>query len=127
VLIVSRNDNAEYRVRGYLSAQADGKVAWVLDVFDSGRRRTMRLSGEEPAAVGEGWSGPSDAVVAKIASQSIAELSQWLASAQQAPTLVASRPTGQTDQPAPDTSGGDDTPDVAALGAGHGAPGYAPY
>jgi hypothetical protein len=86
----------------------------------------MRLSGEEPAAVGESWSGPSDAVVAKIASQSIAELSQWLASGQ-TPTLVASRRTGTPNEPAPDTSGGDGTPDVAALGAGHGAPGYAPY
>jgi hypothetical protein len=83
VLIVSRNDNADYRVRAYLAAHNEGaesKVAWVLDVFDANRRRTVRLSGEEVAAGSDAWSSSSDAV-AKIAAQSVAELSQWLRTA----------------------------------------------
>jgi hypothetical protein len=125
VLIVSRNDNAEYRIRGYLSAHgegADGRVAWVFDVFDTNRRRTVRLSGEEPASGGAAWSGTSDTVVAGIAARSMADLSQWLASGGGGPaaTQLASQP-----QASPD-GGGDDTPDVAALGAGHGASSFAP-
>jgi hypothetical protein len=138
VLIVSRNDNAEYRIRGYLSAHgegSEGRVAWVFDVFDIGRRRTVRLSGEEPATVGEAWAGPSDAVVASIAARSMADLSQWLASAApaQAPAAASTQVAGAVaGQPAqePDAPGGagdtpDDAPNLAALSAGSRAS-YAP-
>ncbi|KAA5602668.1 hypothetical protein [Blastochloris sulfoviridis] len=90
VLIVSRNDNADYRVRAYLAAHNEGaesKVAWVFDVFDASRRRTVRLSGEEVAAGSDAWSG-SSAAVAKIAAQSVAELSQWLRTAAPAGTAA---------------------------------------
>jgi hypothetical protein len=133
VLVVSRNESAEYRVRGYLSAHnegAEGKVAWVFDVFDAGRRRTVRLSGEEPAAAGEAWSSANDGLVSKIAAQSVAELSQWLAST---PTRVAGGTAEPGDSPAPRPdvarSADDDGADVAAVGPGPApaAASYAPH
>src|SRR5499426_4544583 len=50
--IVSRENAATYRVRGYLSAQVvRGRtmIAWVWDVYDGSQQRSLRLSGEEPA------------------------------------------------------------------------------
>src|SRR5689334_4978934 len=50
--IVSRENAATYRVRGYLSAQVvRGRtmIAWVWDVYDGSQQRALRLSGEEPA------------------------------------------------------------------------------
>ncbi|BAR99825.1 hypothetical protein [Blastochloris viridis] len=139
VLIVSRTDKAEYRVRGYLSSHsegADGRVAWVLDVFDTSRRRTVRLSGEEPAAAGESWAGASEALVAKIAAQSVAELSQWLAQAPSQPaasTEVATAPSGDSTATSPAeaeqaaAAGADDPADAAQTGTGHAVASYAPY
>ena len=44
---------ATYRVRGYVSALVERDkttFAWVWDVYDTDKRRALRLSGEEPAA-----------------------------------------------------------------------------
>src|SRR5258708_30021803 len=51
--IVSREGAATYRVRSYLSAQVSrgrATIAWVWDVYDRDQQRTLRLSGEQPAA-----------------------------------------------------------------------------
>src|SRR5215475_1472019 len=48
--IVSRENPASYRVRGYLSAQVvrgRTQIAWVWDVYDRDQQRTLRLSGTE--------------------------------------------------------------------------------
>jgi hypothetical protein len=48
----SRQAQAAYRVRAYLAAQTTRSrtsIAWVFDVYESGQRRTLRLSGEELA------------------------------------------------------------------------------
>jgi hypothetical protein len=81
--VVSRSQPATYRVRGYVSAIVDrGKVsfAWVWDVYDADRRRTLRLSGEEPADSRhrDAWAGADDAVVHRIAGRAMAGLAAFL-------------------------------------------------
>lgn len=70
--IVSREAQASYRVRSYLSAQVRrGKttIAWVWDVYDRDQERALRLSGEEPAA-GKGrdaWAMADEQMMRRIA------------------------------------------------------------
>jgi hypothetical protein len=81
ILVVSRNDQAAYRVRGYLSADgADGRISWVFDVFDRSKRRALRLAGEEPTGrPGDPWSGANDIVIARLAATSLSGLGEFLA------------------------------------------------
>lgn len=75
--VVSREGNAAYRVRTYLSAQIRGKrtsIAWVFDVYDPGQRRALRLSGEEAttsAHRGDAWSGANEQVLRNIAQNGV--------------------------------------------------------
>jgi hypothetical protein len=78
--IVSRENAATYRVRGYLSAQVvRGRtmIAWVWDVYDGSQQRALRLSGEEPAGkVGrDAWAAADDLVLRKIAQAGLSGLS----------------------------------------------------
>jgi hypothetical protein len=70
--IVSREDQAAYRVRSYLAAQVSrGRttIAWVWDVYDRNQQRALRLSGEEPAgkAGRDAWNAADDLVLRRIA------------------------------------------------------------
>ena len=52
IAVVSRESAATYRVRGYVSALVERDkttFAWVWDVYDTDKRRTLRIAGEEPA------------------------------------------------------------------------------
>jgi hypothetical protein len=78
--IVSRENAATYRVRGYLSAQVvRGRtmIAWVWDVYDGSQQRALRLSGEEPAGKPgrDAWAAADDMVLRKIAQAGLAGLS----------------------------------------------------
>ncbi len=106
--VVSREGNAAYRVRTYLSAQIRGKrtsIAWVFDVYDPGQRRALRLSGEEAttsAHRGDAWSGANEQVLRNIAQNGV----QGLATLVGTPAQPAASPV-----PAPRAPGG---PAVAA-------------
>jgi len=81
--IVSREDQAAYRVRSYLSAEvAHGKamIAWVWDVYDRNQQRAMRISGEEPAgkAGRDAWAAADDMVLRKIAQAGLAGLASMI-------------------------------------------------
>ena len=70
--IVSREAQASYRVRSYLSAQVRrGRtvIAWVWDVYDRDQERAIRLSGEEPAgkAGRDAWTAVDDQLMRRIA------------------------------------------------------------
>lgn len=70
--VVSREAQASYRVRSYLSAQVRrGRttIAWVWDVYDGNQQRALRLSGEEPAGKGarDAWSVADDQMMRRIA------------------------------------------------------------
>jgi hypothetical protein len=78
--IVSREGQASYRVRSYLSAQViHGRttIAWVWDIYDSSQQRALRLSGEEPAgkAGRDAWASADDLVLRRIAQAGFSGLS----------------------------------------------------
>ncbi|MDQ2081554.1 hypothetical protein RA307_15315 [Xanthobacteraceae bacterium Astr-EGSB] len=84
VAIVSRTETAQYRVRSYVATQTQNKrstVAWVWDVYDAEQRRTLRISGEEPAsAAGTGtWAAADDQVLRRVASAGMDRLVAYLA------------------------------------------------
>jgi hypothetical protein len=106
--VVSREGPAQYRVRGYVSAQTQGKrttVAWVWDVYDGDQRRAIRISGEEPASTaGRGtWAVADDLVLRRIAYAGMDRLVAFLAS-----------PDAQPDAPVP----GDRKPAAAVAARG---------
>jgi hypothetical protein len=92
--MVSREQPAQYRIRGYVAAHVQGQrttITWVWDVFTTDRERTVRLTGEVPGAPSErAWAAADDAVVTRIAQDGMSRLAGFLASG--AP--VASVPTG---------------------------------
>jgi len=103
--IVSREDQAAYRVRSYLSAEvAHGKamIAWVWDVYDRDQQRAMRISGEEPAgkAGRDAWAAADDMVLRRIAQAGLAGLASMI--------------NGTPDTPAPAPPPGKHGPAVAS-------------
>ncbi len=133
--VVSREGPAQYRVRGYVAAQTQGKrstIAWVWDVYDTEQRRALRIAGEEPASwAGSGtWAIADDLVLRRIAHAGMDRLVAFLASPDaqpQAPTPGDRKPeiavAARSDDFAPESSGifgvagdrpGTDTPVLAA-------------
>lgn len=108
--VVSREGNAAYRVRTYLSAQIRGKrtsIAWVFDVYDPSQRRALRLSGEEAtisASRADAWSGASDQVLRRIAQNGVQGLAALVG--------PVAAPPAASPSPAPRAPGG---PSVAGL------------
>jgi hypothetical protein len=85
IAVVSREGRSHYRVRGYLAAQiVRGRthIAWVWDVYDDDRLRTLRITGEEaggrPGA--DPWDVADEAMLRKIARTSMDRLAALLAS-----------------------------------------------
>ncbi len=78
--IISREGQAAYRVRSYLSAEVvrgRAMIAWVWDVYDRDQQRALRLSGEEPAgkAGRDAWAAADDMVLRKIAQAGLSGIS----------------------------------------------------
>ncbi|RLP80100.1 hypothetical protein D9R14_07030 [Xanthobacter tagetidis] len=84
VEVVSRQQDAPYRVKGYLSAHQEGgrtSVAYVWDIYGRDRERVARVSGEETVSAAKGsdpWAACTDACLAKIAESTMAGLSEAL-------------------------------------------------
>ena len=84
IAVVSREGGSDYRVRGYLAAQVvRGRthIAWVWDVYDGQRTRTLRITGEEsggrPGA--DAWAVADEAMLRKIARTSMDRLGALVA------------------------------------------------
>jgi hypothetical protein len=85
VAAVSREQPSQYVIRGYVAAHVQGQkttITWVWDVFTAAdHRRAARLRGEVPGAPSErAWAAADDAVVARIAEDSMSSLAAFLAS-----------------------------------------------
>lgn len=81
--IVAREDQAQYRLRGYFTAHAErGKasIAWVLDIYGPDLKRVARISGEEPARNdgGDAWAAADSRVLRRIAQSGMDRISQFL-------------------------------------------------
>jgi hypothetical protein len=90
VAVVSREEAAQYRVRGYLAAQVKGKrttIAWVWDIYDSAEEHAMRISGEVTAASPErkAWAAADDEAIARMARDGMDRLAAFLAAPGSAP------------------------------------------
>jgi hypothetical protein len=80
--VVSRETQAQYRVRGYVAAHVQGKrttIAWVWDIYDADEQRTMRLTGEVAAAPDrKAWAAADDEAVSRMARDGVARLAVFL-------------------------------------------------
>jgi hypothetical protein len=116
IAVVSRSASATYRVRGYVSALVErGKTtfAWVWDVYDTDKRRTLRIAGEEPAAANrrssrDAWSGADEQVLRRMAHDGMDRIAGFLNSS--APPALAPEPSLVTL-----VSGRDDSPEGAGI------------
>jgi hypothetical protein len=89
---------ASYRLRGYLSAQAEGgttAIVWAWDVYDASEKRAFRLNGTEKAN-GAGWTVADDEVLRRIARAGMTQLAVFAAA--RAPSAASAEP--QAPEPA---------------------------
>jgi len=114
IVVVSRASPANYRVRGYVSALVEGdktSYAWVWDVYDTDKRRALRIGGEVPAAgrPRNAWSGADDRVLRSMARNGMDRIAIFLDATARSPAAV----------PAPNlvtlVSARDDTPEAAGI------------
>jgi hypothetical protein len=84
-ITVVSTGQADYRLRGYLSAHAEGAttlIVWVWDVYGAGQRRAFRLSGEDKGAAGpNGWAAADDQALRRIAQTGIERIALFIATA----------------------------------------------
>ncbi|HME30555.1 MAG TPA: hypothetical protein VKE53_11925 [Pseudolabrys sp.] len=97
--VISREQSSAYRVRGYLAVKVtkhQTTVSWVWDVFDQDEHRALRISGEETANVRyrDAWAAADDAMLSRIAHNSMERLATFLTSPEVAPP-GASPPVGE--------------------------------
>ena len=112
--VISRETTSAYRVRGYLAAKVvkgHTTIAWVWDVFDNDERRALRINGEETATGGhrDAWAAADDAMLRRIARNSMEQLALFLTSPEIAPNGLADSATF-------------DAPQVATLGERNASP-----
>jgi hypothetical protein len=113
IAVVSRTAPATYRIRGYVSALVERNkttFAWVWDVYDTEKRRTLRIAGEEPAVAShrrDAWAAADDKVLRHMARDGMERIAAFLNSA--APT-TATEPSLATL-----VSRRDDTPEAAGI------------
>ena len=100
IAVVSRTGVATYRVRGYVSALVErGKTtfAWVWDIYDTDKRRTLRIAGEEPAAAGrsgrDAWSGADEQVLRRMARDGMDRIAGFLNSSTAPPAALEPEPS----------------------------------
>lgn len=115
--VTSRDNQAAYRVRGYLAAKVSKKettVTWAWDVFDGEQRRALRITGEESVKGRhrDPWTVADDAMLRRIARSSMEQLATFLTSAEVAP----STPMAVTPAPAQIALIGDRDPTPEAAG-----------
>lgn len=115
--VVSREAQASYRVRSYLSAQVRRSktvIAWVWDVYDRDQERAVRLSGEEPTGKGgkDAWATADDQLMRRIALAGLNGLNGLIngtAPAQDDPAPAAPRSgpaIAQSDENRPESASG---------------------
>ena len=113
IAVVSRTSPATYRIRGYVSALVERNkttFAWVWDVYDTGKRRTLRIAGEEPAVASrrrDAWAAADDNVLRRMARDGMERIAAFLNSAAPATAAEPSLATLVSQR--------DDTPEAAGI------------
>ncbi len=93
--VISREQSSAYRVRGYFAVKVmkhQTTVTWVWDVFDQDEHRALRISGEEMKKVRhrDAWAAADDAMLSRIARESMEQLALFLTSPEVAPGTAPS-------------------------------------
>ena len=114
--VLSRESPSAYRVRGYIAAKAvkdQTTISWVWDVFDGDQRRVFRITGEETAKgqFRDAWAAADDAMLNRIAQNSMTQLASFLTSPEVAPS--AALPSGEGQMVLAGTQGS--TPEDAGI------------
>jgi hypothetical protein len=80
---------ADYRLRGYLATDGNGRatsIAWAWDVYGAGQQRALRLRGQDGGAGGsETWSAADEQVLRRIAQTGVAQLAAFVGTARPTP------------------------------------------
>jgi hypothetical protein len=81
-LVPSGDTQANYVIKGYLSAVGDSSgtiLVYVWDVFDAGGRRVHRISGQETTTNGsqDPWLGIDGTAISNVARRTVAALVAW--------------------------------------------------
>jgi hypothetical protein len=81
-LVPSGDTQANYVIKGYLSAVGDTSgtiLVYVWDVFDASGRRVHRISGQETTANGsqDPWLGVDTSAISNVARRTVAALVAW--------------------------------------------------
>jgi hypothetical protein len=104
VPIVSRENAAPYRIRGYVALGIEKKqkrtvVSWVWDVYDTDLKRSFRLAGEEIAgpAGRNGWDAANDEVLTRVARAGMGRLAAYFQSTASAAPEPANEPAPSGD------------------------------
>jgi hypothetical protein len=109
-IIMATPDAADYLVRGYLSATAEGDqtaVTYVIDIFDAKKQRTQRIEDAVlvKGAAADPWSVIDDTALAAVAAKSAAGLAAVLTNTPQAISAASQNgnatpnPTAQAEPP----------------------------
>jgi hypothetical protein len=99
--VLSRDATSAYRVRGYLAAKVTKDrttISWVWDVFDRDEQRAIRINGEEVAKrsgkdTSDAWNAADEAMLRRIASNSMEQLAAFLTSTEAVPVAAAPQVT----------------------------------
>ena len=116
IAVVSRSGAATYRIRGYVSALVERdktSFAWVWDVYDTDKRRALRISGEEPAAAGkrrDAWLAADEQLLRRMARSGMDQFAGFLNSSEPTPSPLVPEPALVTM-----ASARDDSPEAAGI------------
>jgi hypothetical protein len=97
LVVVPREEAAQYVVRGYLSTHVEHdktSVSWVWDVYGADKRRALRITGEEQgvkiardANKGDDWAEVDDRVLRRIAQTGMDRILVFLNSSEAEPVF----------------------------------------
>lgn len=118
ISVVSRDQSAQYRIRGYIAAHTQGRrttLTWVWDVYTADHQRAMRIGGEVTGTTREknAWTAADDQAIDRIARDGMDRLATFLAS----PAAPGEAPASPPD---------DTSPNVAFAPTNPGALAYVP-
>jgi hypothetical protein len=96
ITIVGPDGQPRYRVRGYISAHAEGaegELSWAFDIFDAQRKRARRFSGQEKIrGGGDAWAAVTEAHLTAVAFKASDDIAEFLAAA---PPVAAAGSAGR--------------------------------
>jgi len=130
IAVVPRQATATYRVRGYVTALADRDktaFAWVWDIYDTDKRRALRITGEEPGAARHGptartrdaltrdaWTAADEQVLGGISRAGMERIATFLNAPNQAPGQTPGEPPAPGPL-LPTLVSTDDSPEAAGI------------